>query len=45
MKQGKSEGKDTAMKDISMICLKCSPEGREGTVKLERGKISELFRK
>lgn len=31
------------MKDISMISLKYSSEGREGTVTLERGKISESY--
>lgn len=46
LKQGKSEGKDSAWKDISMICLKYGPEGKEQTMTSERDKLSEeLFRK
>lgn len=40
MKQGKSEGKDSAWKDISMSCLKYGPDGKEES---ERDKLPESY--
>ena len=43
LKQCKSEGKDTAQQDISMICLKYDPERKKGIGISQKGKLSESY--